>query len=64
MRAENCVAPTSSLATICYLARMSKKFKKRKVVTPVLDPEQKKLARLRKQQARALLKRRRRKSGQ
>lgn len=44
---------------------MSKrKFTKRKVATPVLDPEQKKLERLRKQQTRALLKRRRRKSGQ
>jgi len=65
MRAENRVAPTSSLLTICYLPPMSKrKFTKRKVVTPVLDPEQKMLERLRKQQARALLKRRRRKSGQ
>lgn len=43
---------------------MSKKFTKRKAVTPVLDPEQKLLQRLRKQQARTLLKRRRRKSGQ
>jgi hypothetical protein len=43
---------------------MSKrKFTKRKVA-PVLDPEQKLLDRLRKQQARALLKRRRQKSGQ
>lgn len=43
---------------------MSKrKFTKRKA-TQVLDPEQQKLERMRKQQARTLLKRRRRKSGQ
>jgi hypothetical protein len=44
---------------------MSKrKFTKRKVVAKVTDPEQKLLERLRQQQARAILKRRRRKSGQ
>jgi hypothetical protein len=47
---------------------MSKKFTKRKVATQDLDPaklaEQKTLERLRKQQARTLLQRRRRKSGQ
>lgn len=48
---------------------MSKrKFTKRKVATPDLDPaklaEQKTLQRLRRQAASALLKRRRRKSGQ
>lgn len=44
---------------------MSKrKFTKRQVATQVLDPEQQKLERMRKQQARTLLKRRRRKSGQ
>jgi hypothetical protein len=42
---------------------MAKKFTKRKPAA-VLDPEQQKLARLRKQQTRTLLKRRRRKSGQ
>lgn len=43
---------------------MSKrKFTKHKAA-PVLDPEKKMLERLRKQQARALLKRRRAKSGQ
>lgn len=65
MRTENRVAPTSSLVTICYLAPMSqRKFTKRKKVTSLLDPEQKLLARLREQQARALRKRRRRKSHQ
>lgn len=42
---------------------MAKRFTKRKKPT-ALDPEQQKLERMRKQQARTLLKRRRRKSGQ
>ena len=60
----------SSLVTICYLAvLMSKrKFTKRKVATPDLDPatlaQLKVLERERKRANRALLKRRRQKSGQ
>jgi hypothetical protein len=60
----------SSLVTICYLAGLmsKRKFTKRKVVTPDLDPatlaQLKTFERLRKRSNRALLKRRRQKSGQ
>jgi len=51
--------------TICYLAAlMSKQFTKRKKPAAPVTPEQKALERQRRQIARTLLKRRRRKSGQ